>query len=66
MEEVCIGKVLGSDEESLKTFLGSGNDSSVISEEKTSDYSDKDNRKEIALAAFVICVSHSRLIKTEL
>ena len=54
MEEVCIDEVLGTHEECLKTFLRSGYDSCVISEKETSYNSDKDYRKQIALAAFVI------------
>ena len=59
MEEVSIDEVFGTDEESLKSLLSSGDNRCIISEEETSDYGYKDDRKEITLAAFVVCVSHS-------
>ena len=58
MEEVTIHKVIGTKEECLKTLLRSGDDSSVISEKETSNNSDKDYRKQIALVAFFILMSH--------
>ena len=45
-------------EKCLKPLFGAGNDGGVVTEEQSSDYSNKDYRKEIALAAFICICSH--------
>ena len=55
VKEIRICEILCLKEECLKPLFGAGNDGGVVTEEQSSDYSNKDYRKEIALAAF-ICI----------
>ena len=52
MQKVSVSEVLSLKKESLKALLGTGNHSSVITKEQSSDYSNKDYREQIAPAAF--------------
>ena len=53
--------VISGAEKGLKAFLCTRNDCCIVSEKQSSNYSNKDYRKEIALAAFIIISIHHNL-----
>ena len=61
MHEVSVDKVLGTHEECLKAFLCTRYDRCIVSEKQSSDYSNKDYRKQIALAASISIIVYHNL-----
>ena len=57
MHEISICKVRGTHEERLKTFFSTGDYRCIVTEQQTTDNRNKDYRKEIAPAAFIIAVA---------
>ena len=63
MPAIGVSEILGFHEERLEAFLGSGNDSGVVTEQQTTQHSHQDDGEQVRFATFLILIHVYRILK---